>query len=251
VFFLLHFLFLLVCQPAPAEAQEPFDSKKKSSPVEESAGGFLPSAGGGLDSSASFISSGETYSLPASPGVPPADIIEQVAWSATGGNVGCEADCIHANDHILSLSRFDPDLPLQIELYDPESEGEGEIFTVATFLAEIQVRTDENGEFKLTLDRDIRGMPVIVLDQYGQEIVRRPSNLRDFAELNEHAGCLGAPPQRLIINAKAQVCTAGDSVKLRSGPSKGTTVLKSLVPGAELTVLGGAECADDWSWWAR
>jgi hypothetical protein len=61
--------------------------------------------------------------------------------------------------------------------------------------------------------------------------------------------CPGAPPQRLKINEMAYVCTAADTVKLREGPGRNYSVIKSLVPGADLKVIGGPSCSDNWSWW--
>jgi hypothetical protein len=68
-------------------------------------------------------------------------------------------------------------------------------------------------------------------------------------EASASSACPGAPPQRLKVDEMAYVCTGGDTVKLREGPGKGYSVLKSLVPGAELKVTGGPECSDNWSWW--
>lgn len=61
--------------------------------------------------------------------------------------------------------------------------------------------------------------------------------------------CPGAPTQRLGIGEMAYVCTSADTVKLREGPGKNYSVIKSLVPGADLKVIGGPECNDNWSWW--
>lgn len=63
------------------------------------------------------------------------------------------------------------------------------------------------------------------------------------APLTEEAAapssCPGAPPQRLKIDEMAFVCTAGDTVKLREGPGRSYSILKSLDPGTELKVIGG------------
>lgn len=63
------------------------------------------------------------------------------------------------------------------------------------------------------------------------------------------SSCPGAPQQRLEIGGMAYVCTSIDSVKLREGPGKDHAVIKSLIPGADLEIIGGPKCNNDWSWW--
>ena len=63
------------------------------------------------------------------------------------------------------------------------------------------------------------------------------------------SSCPGAPPQRLAVKGRASVCTARDAVYLRQNPGKQYTVIKTLVPGADLTITDGPVCSDNWSWW--
>jgi uncharacterized protein YgiM (DUF1202 family) len=81
------------------------------------------------------------------------------------------------------------------------------------------------------------------LEFYNNEEKCAPSSSESFG------ACPGAPSQRLKVNDMAYVCTASDTVKLREGPGKNYSVLRSLVPGADIKVIGGPKCADNWSWW--
>lgn len=61
--------------------------------------------------------------------------------------------------------------------------------------------------------------------------------------------CPGAPAQRLQVGDNAYVCTSVDTVALREGPGKSYAIKKRLVPGADLKVIGGPSCANNWSFW--
>jgi hypothetical protein len=61
--------------------------------------------------------------------------------------------------------------------------------------------------------------------------------------------CSGAPPQRIKVGGKAYVCTKRDSVILREGPGRSYAEIRRLVPGADLKIIGGPSCANNWSWW--
>jgi uncharacterized protein YgiM (DUF1202 family) len=61
--------------------------------------------------------------------------------------------------------------------------------------------------------------------------------------------CGNAPQKRLRVGANAFVCTAGETVNLRSGPRRSATSIDSLSPGTRLTVIGEAVCDESVSWW--
>ena len=63
------------------------------------------------------------------------------------------------------------------------------------------------------------------------------------------SACSGAPKQRLKVGEDARVCTRRDNVFLRSGPGRSYTVLERVPPGTLVEVIGGPECANDWSFW--
>jgi hypothetical protein len=61
--------------------------------------------------------------------------------------------------------------------------------------------------------------------------------------------CPGAPLQRIVVNQRGYVCTQGDSVNLRDGPSKSSNKVVPLPVGSQFTVIAGPACSDNWSWW--
>jgi hypothetical protein len=63
------------------------------------------------------------------------------------------------------------------------------------------------------------------------------------------SSCPGAPPQRLLLNEDAKVCTKSEKVALRSGPTKSNSILVRVKAGTVVWVLDGPKCANDWSWW--
>ena len=75
------------------------------------------------------------------------------------------------------------------------------------------------------------------------------SNSSNSTNTEQATSCPGAPQQRLEVGKMAYVCTSIDSVKLREGPGKDHAVIKSLIPGADLEIIGGPKCNNNWSWW--
>ncbi|MFZ5902465.1 MAG: SH3 domain-containing protein [Chloroflexota bacterium] len=65
----------------------------------------------------------------------------------------------------------------------------------------------------------------------------------------EENTCGNAPEKRLSLGMNAIVCTAGESVNLRSGPRRSSTSIDSLSPGTRLVVIGEAMCDENVSWW--
>ncbi|GAB4416069.1 MAG: hypothetical protein Kow002_01640 [Anaerolineales bacterium] len=61
--------------------------------------------------------------------------------------------------------------------------------------------------------------------------------------------CPGAPKKRLQVGDDAVVCTRSDTVYLRLSPSKSAGYSHRLVPGADLSVIGGPVCDERNSWW--
>lgn len=82
---------------------------------------------------------------------------------------------------------------------------------------------------------------------WAPKTIRTQNNSSTASE--QTTSCPGAPEQRLEIGKMAYVCTSIDSVKLREGPGKDYTVIRSLIPGADLEIIGGPECKNNWSWW--
>lgn len=63
------------------------------------------------------------------------------------------------------------------------------------------------------------------------------------------ASCPGAPPQQVQVGARAEVCTAYDRLTVRAQPQRSSAEVTRLEPGAQVTVVDGPVCADNWSWW--
>ncbi len=63
------------------------------------------------------------------------------------------------------------------------------------------------------------------------------------------SSCPGAPPQRVQVGARAQVCTAYDRLIVRAKPLSSSAEITRLDPGTVVDVAGGPVCAEDWSWW--
>lgn len=65
----------------------------------------------------------------------------------------------------------------------------------------------------------------------------------------EETACLNAPEKRLSLGMNAAVCTAGESISLRSGPRRSASAIDHLIPGTRLVVIGEAICDEGEQWW--
>jgi len=63
------------------------------------------------------------------------------------------------------------------------------------------------------------------------------------------SSCPNAPAQRMQLNMRGYVCTKIGDVRLWDPPYRGAGEVAGLQSGEKFTVIGGAFCADDWSWW--
>jgi uncharacterized protein YgiM (DUF1202 family) len=63
------------------------------------------------------------------------------------------------------------------------------------------------------------------------------------------SSCPGAPPQRVRLGDRVQVCTAYDRLVVRNAPDRSSTEVARLDPGTSLTIIDGPSCANNWSWW--
>lgn len=61
--------------------------------------------------------------------------------------------------------------------------------------------------------------------------------------------CVNAPQKRLSVGMNAIVCTAGETIILRSGPRRSASTIGHLVPGTRLVVIGEAICDETSQWW--
>jgi hypothetical protein len=65
----------------------------------------------------------------------------------------------------------------------------------------------------------------------------------------EKIACQNAPQKRLSVGSNAVVCTAGETVSLRSGPRRSASAVDHLSPGTSLVVIGEAICDENVQWW--
>ena len=97
----------------------------------------------------------------------------------------------------------------------------------------------ENGSI-LRIDSDF-GTPLeINFERDAQEIILPLPNIK---------GCPGAPPQRVMIGEKANVCTESDDLIVRQEPGLDGMELTGIEPGTNLMIINGPSCANNWSWW--
>jgi hypothetical protein len=198
-------------------------------------------------------------SIPATNDYPPSGILDQLAWFGTGGPEGHVPPCGNCSAKIdggkLYLKNFKPNQSLKLMIYrntgfDSCGSENAEFVTMA------KIKVDATG----SLSTSIRGATSdlfinTVLDANTGDVeidtLVLIANACGSSTTNKvsSSSCPGAPPQRIKVNDKVYVCTASDTVKLREGAGKNFKVLKSLVPGADLKVIGGPKCADNWSWW--
>jgi hypothetical protein len=61
--------------------------------------------------------------------------------------------------------------------------------------------------------------------------------------------CPGAPKKRVSVDDQATICTKSETVYLRTKPSSSADYTHRLVPGADITVIGGPKCDKQKSWW--
>src|SRR5688500_4937552 len=88
--FMLSFIlsiFLSACGSAPVSTEAPPipTRTKKLMPVSLDGGSSGPSSGESGQPNPGGVISGDYYALPSSPDIPPADVIQQIAWSPIGG----------------------------------------------------------------------------------------------------------------------------------------------------------------------
>jgi hypothetical protein len=196
--------------------------------------------------------------IPSSNGTAPDGILQQLAWGPIGGGEGDKllcGDCdIDTKESSIILIDFSPHQKVKVGIY--RNTGVDECGSSnADFVTSVTVQVDGNGN----LVAPINGATEDIFAGYAIDfntnklIWKAPLNIYSYHKCSLVSdpidGCPSAPPQRLTINEMAYVCTKSETVKLREGPGKKYSVLKSLVSGADVKIIGGPKCADNWSWW--
>jgi len=188
----------------------------------------------------------------------PNGILEQLAWGGIGGGDPDKqlcGDCsIGINESLITIRNFPPSHNLSLGLYRNTGYDECSYLT-ADYVMSAEVQVDDNGNLTSTISGATSDLFVgYVTDTNTNEMIWEADygiygHIECTQVNNSQGSCQGAPPQRLKVNEMAYVCTASDTVKLREGPDKDYPILKSLVPGADLKIIGGPKCSDNWSWW--
>lgn len=80
----------------------------------------------------------------------------------------------------------------------------------------------------------------INFERDAQEITLPPPDIKE---------CPGAPPQRVIIGEKANVCTQSDDLIVREEPGREGNELTDINPGTIFMIIDGPSCGNNWSWW--
>jgi hypothetical protein len=197
----------------------------------------------------------DVINIPSQSQPAPNGILEQISWGAVGGPGGL-SPCGNCNVDIsgstLVMSGFDGDQKILLLIYrrtsGPIECAEG----TAEYVASLIVQVDSLGYKEIDVKGADQDLLLIAFDATTDKPLWRDVPYDDVLSIcsaTSSGSCPGAPPQRLNVDEMAYVCTVADSVKLREGPGKNYSVIKSLVPGADLKIIGGPTCADNWSWW--
>lgn len=188
----------------------------------------------------------------------PSGIIEQLSWGGKGGGPDdpsgdqecgwCDATLEYDS---ISLTDFAPSQRVEALIYRT-AEADACATDTGEYVTTLDIQVDPSGNFSANLTGTVDDLILVSIRDYytGQEIWKNfyaPYGSWFICTVPD--SCPGAPPQRLKVNEMAYVCTSTDSVKLREGPGKSYSAIKSLVPGADIKVISGPSCADNWSWW--
>ena len=238
----------------------PTKNKANSTSVTKTPAASTSSSGGGR---AKGSSAPTASSIPVNFYIPqndpvPSGIIEQLSWGGKGGGPDdpsgdqvcgwCDAELGYDS---ITLTGFNPSQKLEALLYRT-SEPDACATDTGEYVTTLNIQADPSGDFSATLTGSVDDLILVSIRDYytGQEIWKNfYSPYGDWFICSVPDSCPGAPPQRLKVNNMAYVCTSADSVKLREGPGRSYATLKSLVPGADVKIISGPSCADNWSWW--
>lgn len=152
-----------------------------------------------------------------------------------GGGVSVNTIRNTYSNHILIVRVDDQATVYQLE--------EGAEFDITfddsnTFYKKVAFHKESGGDFILELER---------VDSAANE--SQSQGVSSSSSGSSSNSCPGAPDQRLQVGDNAYICTSVDTVALREGPGKNYAIIKRLVPGADLKVIGGPSCANNWSFW--
>jgi len=281
VFALFLFLFFLASCATQSETAVPNTSKKPASGSTATKNTSIkkPNATATLVREATYTASSRgsantssiqidtVIDIPSYNETAPAGILEQLAWAGRGGIVPTATPDPRCNGCSITMSDYDnPERWIHLESFGPRqklrlvfyrSTGKLNSFScgISKYATSSIVQVNDNGALTVSLNAPTDPTQYVVLSVAFDGITGKMVWENQFAPYggddvcSAASSCPGAPPQRLQVNKMAHVCTSKDVVNLRSGPGKSYNTLKSLVPGADITVIGGPKCANNWSWW--
>jgi hypothetical protein len=197
--------------------------------------------------------------FPTSLGVPPSDVIEQVAWAGTGcaGDLcvppTCSQYCVtYENGNEIHLQKFLPNQKLKIDFYNDVSYDDRSGYTTANFVFEINVQADSSGNLVLSFDVNLSNIPIwIVRDENGNWLFENMRGLEDAKDIIISSACNGSLKSRISVGMDSRVTkTDGTPLRIRTQPNKETgTIITSLAEGLRMKIMEGPECNDGWVWW--
>lgn len=183
--------------------------------------------------------------IPSTSDVPPSDLIQQVAFSGSGGgegsDAGCAENCLNINvpDGVLSFFGFVPNQQVRLVIYDDSNMG--------MFLTEVLIEVDNNGEYVLHLDFGNKHLGFFVYDLKGN-VIFKPRAWNDHSMFDDN--CPGIRRTRLEAGMKAITLVESQEVRSEPGEYNGS-VVATLEKGTQVKIVDGPECLEVQArvWW--
>lgn len=250
------FVFFSACSSSPEPTRTSPTKKPVTSVPQVRKTATSPSSSSGNRQSSG--SSSAEFSIPSQSDKAPNGVLNQLLWAPVGGgDIGnpCGNCVAYIQGSKIVLRDFNPNQNLRLILYR-EIEALCDNVLRSKYLTTLYVQVDADGNLDIKLTGETKNIKLdYVYDADTGKLEARSieSKFEDDQEkmkqICEKSSCPGAPPQKIKVGDKIYVCTKNDSVALREGAGKNFSTLKRLVPGADLEVIGGPKCANNWSWW--
>lgn len=185
---------------------------------------------------------GNYIEIPSMPDISPNDIIQQVAFSGSGGGEGNDADCVKNCLKIdmpngeLSFFGFTPGQQVRLVIYDSAN-------AVTSFLIEVLIEIDSNGGYALHISKnydDYKFLGFFVYDMKGN-VLHVPRGWNDTSGFDE--ACPGIRRTRLAVGMNAIAVTSAIEVHSEAGEYN-NAIVATLDEGAQMEIVDGPECLE-------